>query len=331
MKKVLAGTIIASVLMGSIMVQAEEAVHEHETRKANMELNGINVEFQECLHECQQGYTLWYSDELLKEADYAGMECFIPADEDDAVESEVKLFLSVDEEKTTPAGLEDALAAYEGDACDVHEISEITTETLENGLLVDSAYVICETTADYYYVVRDEAEENVLYITAMMPAEEAEKYGVWFDRMVETIEFTDSLTSVEFTSELAVCSLCEEYKECGSYTVDGTTYVVCDNDYNEFAYAFGLNGQKEVCSLCEVEKECGEYTVDGVTYLVCDNDYNEFAHAFGLNEQAAVTPVCEICDLCEELKEGSTYTVDDVTYFVCYDDYNEFAEAFGLN
>ena len=37
------------------------------------------------------------------------------------------------------------------------------------------------------------------------------------------------------------CSLCEVSKACSTYEVDGEKYIVCDDCYNEFATAFGLN------------------------------------------------------------------------------------------
>lgn len=331
MKKILLGTMLASMLISNSLIQA--TAHEAlETRKSSMELNGITVEFEENLHECEQGYSLWYSVEHLKEAELGGYECFIPVEESNALDSSVVFMLVVEDDENTVVGLEETLASYESSGEPYYnlEVGEIETTTLENGLVLDTAQVIYNDTADYFYLLKDESADNVLYITATMPADEQNTYAVWFDRMVETIEFTDeTLSSVDFSQALPQCSLCEEYKECGEYTVDGQTYLVCDNDYAEFAYAFGLNEEAvatQVCSLCEVAKPCGEYTVDGQTYLVCDDDYAEFAYAFGLNDTAA----SQVCSLCEVEKPCGEYTVDGQTYLVCDDDYAEFAHAFGL-
>ena len=114
------------------------------------------------------------------------------------------------------------------------------------------------------------------------------------------------------------CSLCEVEKECGSYEVDGQTYIVCDDCYNEFATAFEIPRE---CSLCEVEKVCYGYIVDDQTYIVCNDCYGEFATAFDLKQ---------LCGHCEEEKICSYYTIDGVMYVVCDDCYDEFVEGFGL-
>lgn len=44
----------------------------------------------------------------------------------------------------------------------------------------------------------------------------------------------------EETTNLQQCSLCEVVKECGTYTVDGLDYIVCDDCYNEFQHGMGL-------------------------------------------------------------------------------------------
>ena len=38
-----------------------------------------------------------------------------------------------------------------------------------------------------------------------------------------------------------ICSGCEQEKVCGTYTVDGVDYIVCDDCYEEFATGMGLN------------------------------------------------------------------------------------------
>lgn len=52
-------------------------------------------------------------------------------------------------------------------------------------------------------------------------------------------ESTDTDTTIPETS-LQTCGGCEVEKECGTYTVDGTDYYVCDDCYEEFAYGMGL-------------------------------------------------------------------------------------------
>lgn len=100
---------------------------------------------------------------------------------------------------------------------------------------------------------------------------------------------TEATSETEETTEaeeatLQVCSGCEDEKECQTYTVDDTDYIVCDDCYPEFATGMGLDATvNAICSLCEVDKICKTYTVDGQDYIVCDDCYNEFATAFGLN------------------------------------------------
>lgn len=338
MKKTILGAIAVSVLMSSVLVHGAEVNENMETRKAAMEMNGVKVEFDETLHACEQGYSIWYSGELLKEAVFGGNECFIPVAEEDALESPVKFIVVVEDDENTVIGLNETLAAYEstGETYERLEISEIVTETLESGLIVDSAQVIWNDNADYFYQIRDEAAENVLYITASMPADEQEKYAVWFDRMVETVAFTaeevsyaEPAPTVDYTPTLMTCSLCEVEKECYTYEADGAYYDVCDDCFNEFCHAFGLYGVDEICSLCEATSDTECYDVDGQSYYVCYSCYDEFATAFGLYEEE--TDTSQVCSLCEVAKECGTYEVDGVYYIVCDDCYGEFAYAFGLN
>ena len=331
MKKIIVGAMVASMLMSSTLVYGAEA----QTRTADMKIKGVKVEFEETLHDCEQGYSLWYSAELLKEDVFGGNECFIPVDEEKAEESPVKFIVVVEDEENTAIGLEETLAAYEssGETYEKLEISEIETETLESGLIVDSAQVIWDDNADYFYQVKDEAEENVLYITASMPADEQETYTVWFDRMVETVEFTaEELVHMDYTGNagltLATCSLCEVEKDCGYYEADGAYYYVCDDCFNEFAHAFGLYGVDEVCSLCGTNSDTECYEVDGQSYYVCYSCYDEFATAFGLYDET--TTSTKVCSLCQVEKECGTYEADGEYYDVCDDCFNEFATAFGL-
>lgn len=336
MKKIIVGAIITSMLMSSTWVYGAEVNSDAQTRTASMKMNGVKMEFEETLHDCEQGYSLWYSAELLKEAVFGGNECFIPVDEEDALESPVKFIVVVEDDENTVIGLEGTLRAYEssGETYERLEISEIETETLESGLIVDSAQVIWDDNADYFYQVRDEAAENVLYITASIPADKQETYTVWFDRMVETIEFTaEDLNYVDYTGTagltLTTCSLCEVEKKCGSYEADGVYYDVCDDCFNEFAHAFGLYGVDEICSLCESNSDTECYEVDGQSYYVCYGCYDEFATAFGLYEEE--TETTQVCSHCEVAKECGTYEVNGEYYVVCDDCYGEFAYAFGLN
>lgn len=149
-------------------------------------------------------------------------------------------------------------------------------------------------------------------------------------------EETTEATETEETT-LQVCSGCEEEKECQTYTVDGTDYIVCDDCYQEFAEGMGLieTDGTMICSGCEEEKECKTYTVDGTDYIVCDDCYPEFAEGMGLIDNSASTATTTIefttvCSGCEQEKDCKTYTVNGKSYLVCDDCYPEFAEGMGL-
>lgn len=154
---------------------------------------------------------------------------------------------------------------------------------------------------------------------------------------------TEATSETEETTEaeeatLQVCSGCEDEKECQTYTVDDTDYIVCDDCYPEFAEGMGLIEHHEeshhttasnyttVCTGCKEAKDCKTYCVNDTHYLVCDDCYPEFATGMGLD-----ATVNAICSLCEVDKICKTYTVDGQDYIVCDDCYNEFATAFGLN
>lgn len=59
------------------------------------------------------------------------------------------------------------------------------------------------------------------------------------EESTDTDTDTDTDTTIPETS-LQTCGGCEVEKECGTYTVDGTDYYVCDDCYEEFAYGMGL-------------------------------------------------------------------------------------------
>jgi len=168
-----------------------------------------------------------------------------------------------------------------------------------------------------YLVCDDDFEEFAhgmgLIIDPEMPSEEIEPSS-------------DDTSKEPASSQIPVCSLCEQEKECDTYEVDGMKYIVCPDCYNEFATAFGLNAEaaEPICSLCEVQKVCGEYTADGQIYVVCPDCAEEFASAF---EDTADK---HICSACETEQICGKYTVDGTNYYVCIGDFDEFAHGMGL-
>lgn len=70
----------------------------------------------------------------------------------------------------------------------------------------------------------------------------------------EQIQPTEENEDVAETADKQICSLCEEEKICGVYVVEGNEYVVCPDDYKEFAYGMGLNEDSNTTDDTEAEK-----------------------------------------------------------------------------
>lgn len=115
-----------------------------------------------------------------------------------------------------------------------------------------------------------------------------------------------------------VCSLCEEAKMCGTYQIGETSYIVCDDCFGEFAYAFDY---KSVCSGCQFEKVCSCYTVEEAVYLVCDDCFPTFAYE---------KQIPQMCNVCQQMVNCATYDLKGNPYVICDECYPSWAEANGL-
>lgn len=150
-------------------------------------------------------------------------------------------------------------------------------------LVVTGILAVCFTGCNKVSSTADNSEDtssiDETVVEDMEDVEEAED-----DSIVEDVEDVGD-AGIQVTT-VAVCSLCEVEKECGTYGVDGKDYIVCDSCYTEFATGMQLFDPhaNHECSLCEVEKICSIYAVKGEGYIVCDDCYNEFATAFDLEK-----------------------------------------------
>lgn len=59
--------------------------------------------------------------------------------------------------------------------------------------------------------------------------------------LIDDGETASAPAAQEETSFFHVCGGCEEEKQCRSYDIDGTEYIVCDDCYEEFATGMGIN------------------------------------------------------------------------------------------
>lgn len=139
-----------------------------------------------------------------------------------------------------------------------------------------------------------------------------------------------------------VCSLCEVEKECEVYSVDGEEYVVCDDCYNEFAYAFGLIEDEAAEEETEAE-EPEEIEAEETETEEPEAEENEAeapeTEAAGEGNEAETTETEAdetesitklVCCMCEVEKQCGIYPVDGKDYNVCDACYMEFARSVGL-
>ena len=164
-------------------------------------------------------------------------------------------------------------------------------------------------------------EDEVSVAEPIIPEELSDDQASTEEKPEEAKPSTEDTTK----AEIPVCSLCEMEKKCGSYTINGHDYMVCDDCYEEFLYAFNLNeGSIARCSLCEVKKVCGEYIAAGGLYIVCPDCAEEFISAFEDSTEK------NICSGCEREVVCGKYRLEGNEYYVCPEDFEEFAFGMGL-
>jgi len=160
---------------------------ETQTRTFVYVEDGEEREYVETLFESAEGFQIWYSAELFESAEVLGHEGFIQTEvpegtgvtfimgmEDASLDMDVML-----EEATSNFGDD---GTYE--EVTVGETIELETES---GNIIKSIEVVHDDTADRFYAVSD--GEKLVLITVSGTAESFRELGVYFDRMVQTIEF----------------------------------------------------------------------------------------------------------------------------------------------
>lgn len=181
MKKFLAILTACMLLCGAAMAETTSAA---DTRVSVILIEGTEEEITETLYESEQGYSLWYDAERLVPTELYGHTCFAP---DATIEEPAISLLIVDTDINPEDGeafLGEAVGGYGPEA----EISEPAWETLENGITIGTISAVEEGVVYRFYLVMDDV--NVLCLTATYPLEAAEGFGVRFDHMVRTIEFS---------------------------------------------------------------------------------------------------------------------------------------------
>lgn len=163
----------------------QQEVAEEQTRTATIEIEGIEEEVLEYQYVSESGYTLWYSAEHFEPLDYYDNAMFVPVGE--TTEENTLSFMVVPTEvavEDADSMLAEATASYDPET--VGMINEMTTE---QGIVIKSVDVDENDQVTRFYLVI--GEDRVLCITAQLPVEALEGAGVRFNKMAESIEFTD--------------------------------------------------------------------------------------------------------------------------------------------
>lgn len=191
MKKGLATLFLTLSLTGTVWA-AEADVSE--TRSAVMETEDGEVEYEETLYKSGFGYEIWYPTEMVKPSEFGGNDCFIPVSAADAAESETKFIVVVEDDENAEISIESALASFEasGEEYGILEVGELQTKELGSGMTLESARVRLDKNIFYFYLLKDENGENLIYITSSFLFNKEDVYGAYFNKMAESIEMTET-------------------------------------------------------------------------------------------------------------------------------------------
>ena len=74
------------------------------------------------------------------------------------------------------------------------------------------------------------------------------------EEKIPSTEENEEAADIQESSTLT-CSLCEEERICGVYVVEGKEYVVCPDDYEEFAHGMGLIEDSNMTSDAEADAQ----------------------------------------------------------------------------
>lgn len=189
MKKIIS-VIVAALIIVSVFAFAENT--EPETRVTTIVMEGIETEIIETKYTDETGYSIWYQADLFQVNTVDDQAHFFAIDST-AEGEQPGLGASSSYMLVVPADIDPAEAdafiieATGGFDPSVATISEVTTETREDGIVVRSVFVEDESNAYSFYLLTD--GEQVLCVSTICPLEAMEGWGLRFDNMVKSIEF----------------------------------------------------------------------------------------------------------------------------------------------
>lgn len=177
---------LVCLLLSVLLLTGGALAGEAETRVRTLESNGVMEIVTETKVSSDNGYAIWYPAAWFDYVLQYNHDCFVLTGKT-AEESESSyLIVPVDIPSEDAAGmLAEAAGGYEGD----FTVTEYPEKALESGAAAASVQVEQDGRVDRYYLVRD--EKHVLCITATYPAADAETVGLMYERMTDTIEFSE--------------------------------------------------------------------------------------------------------------------------------------------
>ena len=182
MKKYLAFFMICALFLSGAAIAGTE--NQPETRTATILLEGMEETIEKTRWDSADGYAIWYDAARVAPGDMYGHGYFAPTDAEDETEISLIIVKTEIDPADGKAFLGEAVGGYGPEA----EISEAVWTTMENGITIGTISATEEGVVYRFYLVTDDI--NVLCITATFPMEAAEGYGIRFDHMVRTIEFS---------------------------------------------------------------------------------------------------------------------------------------------
>lgn len=189
---------VISILLASLMLVMCFAVAETaetapvETRECAIVIEGVEETITETLHADEAGYSIWYQADLLKLELVDGNAYFFAIDstvegEEPGFETSSSYVTVVPTELTAEESVGYLAEAVGGYDPAVAVIGEETSETLENGVRIDTVSVEEEGVNYTFYVITN--GELVLCVNSVCPVDALCGWCVRFDHMIKSIEF----------------------------------------------------------------------------------------------------------------------------------------------
>ena len=159
---------------------------EPEKRTAKITLEGVEEEYTEVQYLSNNGYSIWYPENLLLST-INGHEGFLYKEDSEA---EVSI-VPEGEMKLTDSYLKKAAGNFKTSG----EYKKVTISKIQKlkadseDVTIKKIQVVHDDTADCFYIVK--GKDNAMLITSSMQAEALEGLGARVDQMVRTIEFLE--------------------------------------------------------------------------------------------------------------------------------------------